>query len=247
MNKQERARIRYEQKHKIEHGIEYKMCRQCGIFKPMTKEYYLKSNQYKDGFMAICKPCYKEPDKRIPKHKGLNKYIIDGDTTTLFLDNEAGEIRECYIDTEDLQKLIDLDYRWFASYYKNIDNYYAKTIVYTNGGSTPYYLHKLIIGNKDGRDFVVHHKEQEKTLDNRKINLEIVPHEVNLQLREGANSNSSTGVRNVHLITKYSGKQEYWVQVMKNGISYKEEFSLDQFDDACEWARLKRIELFGEE
>jgi hypothetical protein len=244
LNKQERAKIRYEQNHKIEYGIEYKKCRQCGIFKPMTKEFYHRSKIFKDGYIAICKQCVKEPEKRISKHKGLNDYIVNGDTTTLFLDNEAGEIRECYIDTEDLQMLIDLDYRWFASYYKNIDGYYAKTIVYSNGSSTPYYLHKLIIGNKDGREYQVHHKEQKQTLDNRKSNLEIVTSAVNSQLREGANKNSSTGVRNVN---RSHDDNILWVQFLKNGKRYKWEFPIEQFEEACEFARLKRIELFGAE
>jgi len=85
------------------------------------------------------------------------------------------------------------------------------------------------------------------TFDNRKSKLLISNDNLNLQNRKGANKNSGTGVRNVHLITKYGVKQEYWVQIMKNGEKFKWEFGLNEFDEACEFARQKRIELFGKE
>jgi len=93
--------------------------------------------------------------------------------------------------------------------------------------------------------YVVDHKNQNK-LDNRKENLRFIPQYNNLQNRKGANSNSSTGVRNVNLITRYGGKQEYWVQICKNGERFKWEFGLHEFDKACLFAEEKRKELFGE-
>ena len=78
-----------------------------------------------------------------------------------------------------------------------------------------------------------------------KENLRVVSNSKNLQHRSGANNNSKTGVRNVNLITKYKGKQEYWVQIMKNGERFKWEFGLDKFDEACIFAEEKRKELFG--
>lgn len=106
-----------------------------------------------------------------------------------------------------------------------------------------FYLHKTITGNEDGRKYVVHHKNK-NTLDNRKYNLEIVPYIVNVQLRDGANENNNTGVRNVSYIERTN---EYWVQITKNYIRQKWIFPITQFKEACEFARLKRIELFGEE
>jgi hypothetical protein len=99
----------------------------------------------------------------------------------------------------------------------------------------------------DSNRFIhVNHKDH-NTLNNRKYNLEIVPCSINSQLRDKPNTNGQTGVRNVHLVTRYGGKQEYWVQIMRNGEKFKWEFDLNQFDEACEFARQKRIELFGKE
>jgi hypothetical protein len=144
-----------------------------------------------------------------------------------------------------LQKLIDLGYSWSAAYHKKIDGYYAKASIYIgmNKNNLTYYMHKIIVNNQDGRDFVVHHKNKD-TLDNRKFNLEIVPYIINTQLRDGANKNSSTGVRNVNWIEKTN---EYWVQIMKEGERYKWTFPSNMFEEACVFAKNKRIELFGEE
>lgn len=241
--------IKKEDKYKIINGTEHKKCRQCEEFKPMTKEYYQKNKNFKDGFMAICKDCVKKPELRKSKIKGFNEYKINDDITVLYLNNREGKIFECYIDTEDLPILQELNYRWCANYDKKINGYYAQASVYDKETKKTkcYYMHKIISGNGDGRENVVHHKDKHSTLDNRKSNLEIVPYIVNVQLREGANKNNKTGIRNVHLINKYGGEQVYMVQIMKNYKRHAWEFRLDQFEEACEFAKQKRIELFGKE
>jgi hypothetical protein len=81
------------------------------------------------------------------------------------------------------------------------------------------------------------------TLDNRKRNLRITTNDKNTQNRKGANSNSSTGVRNVNWGYKRS---EYWVQFQKNGEKFKWIFPLDKFDEAVKFAEKKRKDIFGE-
>jgi hypothetical protein len=80
-------------------------------------------------------------------------------------------------------------------------------------------------------------------LNNLKNNLRVTSNSKNNQHRKGVNSNSKSGVRNVNYIKQ---SNEYWVQLMKNGERYKWVFSVNEFDKACEFAKKKREELFGE-
>lgn len=154
-----------------------------------------------------------------------------------------GRIFESYIDTEDLQKILDMGFSWSPTYYKCINGYYIKASVKQEGGSNKsYYLHRVIL-NVEGRRIIVHHKDG-NTLNNKKENLEVTTIAVNSQLRNRVNSNSSTGVRNVN---RSNNPDILWVQFMKNGEVFKWEFPTSQFDEACEFARLKRIELYGKE
>jgi hypothetical protein len=61
--------------------------------------------------------------------------------------------------------------------------------------------------------------------------------------RKGANKNNSTGHRNVNWGTNH---EIYWVQFHKHGVRYKWEFPLDKYREACDFADLKRKEIFGD-
>ena len=187
---------------------------------------------------------------------GFNEYRIEGNSAFVILKNRWKQpIDETIIDKEDLQKLIDLNYSWHirgSKKGKNSEelNYAVNTYYYKDDNGNQkcktIYLHNIILGvNTDLLNHINHINHN--TLDNRKINLELITSMLNGQLRNKSNSNSKTGVRNVNLITKYGGKQEYWVQIMRNGEKFKWEFGLNEFDEACEFARQKRIELFGKE
>lgn len=172
-----------------------------------------------------------------------NDYIIEGETTKIISTNLQGEKFEILIDTEDLPKVLDLKYSWSASWRKKIQNYYAVASVYQGDGKNnkTIYLHRIIMDAKDG-DYV-DHRECNRTLDNRKINLRISKFADNTRNRKGANKNNTTGVRNVNWI---ESTNEYWVQIMKDGERYKQSFSSTQFEQACKFAKEKREELFGE-
>lgn len=146
-----------------------------------------------------------------------------------------------------MQKLIDLNYSWHRAYYKKIKGYYACATEYfeTEDGKSKHrtiLLHTYLTNSKNK---YVDHKNH-NTLDNRKDNLRVTNNARNSQHRNGANKNNKTGVRNVHLVTRYGGKQLYLVQLMKNGERYKWEFELNEFEEACKYAENKRQELFGE-
>lgn len=153
MNKQERAELIYKQKHKIINGIEHKKCRQCEEFLPMTKEFYLKSKHYKDGFMAICKSCYKQPEFRKSKKMGFNNYEIRDDYAVIFIDNGVGESYECLVDIEDIQKLKDLGQRWNGRIFYGCTTPYAITNVwlgeYGNKKHTTLLLHRFLMNVTD--------------------------------------------------------------------------------------------------
>lgn len=103
---------------------------------------------------------------------------------------------------------------------------------------TPY-LSRLI---KDFPDSKIHidHIDHD-TLNNRKYNLRLTDASHNARNRNGANKNSGTGVRNVNYGANHS---EYWVQFCRDNIRFKWKFPLDKFEEACEFAKKKRIELF---
>lgn len=174
-----------------------------------------------------------------------NKYKIDGNITTIYLERKDGDTFETLIDTEDLPKLMELGLTWTAIYHEKINDYYARS--YRNQNIKTYYLHRVIMGIDNGRKNVVHHKHPEiehNTLDNRKENLEVTTYSRNLQIRGGANKNNNTGVRNVSYI---KSDNAYYVQMMKNGERFFKRFPANQFKEACEYAKQKRIELFGKE
>lgn len=104
-------------------------------------------------------------------------------------------------------------------------------------------LHKYILGIKDKSCKIHVDHINHDTLDCRRFNLRVTKARDNLANRKGANKNSNTGVRNVNYIKSCD---EYWVQIMRNGKRYHWAFPSDKFEEACEFAEVKRHEIFGE-
>lgn len=129
--------------------------------------------------------------------------------------------------------------QWF----EKINNYYVKASEYHSDikRCRPVYLHRFVTNAKE-HDYV-DHKENTRTLDNRKQNLRVTTNDFNSQNRRGANKNNKLGVRNVCYIEK---NDEYWVQFSNQGKRYKWVFSGNEYDKACKFAKEKRKELFGE-
>lgn len=153
---------------------------------------------------------------------------------------------ETLIDTEDLERIKEMNLHWHLRYDPSTRQYYARATGRKAEGHKPnYYLHMVILNHEFDKDnyYVVDHKNQNK-LDNRKENLRLIPQHNNLSHRKGANRNSSTGIRNVNLV-KYNGQEIYRVQIMKKGERFSWDFGLHEFDEACKFAKEKRVEIFG--
>jgi hypothetical protein len=181
------------------------------------------------------------------KIKYYNDYDIKGAITTLTITRSTGEKVKVLIDTEDLDRVIKHNWTagWREGYQKR---YYIQYIDYyydTDGNykGRTILLHKFImdVWDKSKVDHINH-----DSLNNTKNNLRVISNSKNLQNRKGANSNNKTGVRNVNLITRKNGFQEYWVQLCKDYKRYKWVYPIDQFEEACKCAEEQRKLLFGE-
>lgn len=177
----------------------------------------------------------------------INEYKINGDITYIYVTNRKKKKFEILIDTEDLQRLINLDCNWHVVYDKATNEYYVRAtkIIYDENnkpiGAETILLQRFIMNVTSHKLVVDHHNHNR--LDNRKENLFITEHTNNSTNRKGANKNSGTGVRNVNY---GSDRKEYWVQFCKEGVRYKWIFPLNQFKEACQFAEIKRKEIFGE-
>lgn len=180
------------------------------------------------------------------KHSEFNEYKICGDYTILYIHMENQKDHEVLIDTEDLERVKELNVKWCAAWNKRSNVYYYRCSKYVGksenlkSGYKNYYLHRWIMNAK--KNEYVDHKDH-NTKDNRKSNLRITNNSKNNMNRNGANKNNNTGVRNVSYM---KNDNVYWVQFMKEGERYKWVFSSDEFKEACEFAEKKRKELFGE-
>jgi hypothetical protein len=95
--------------------------------------------------------------------------------------------QEAIIDVADAEKIAA--YTWHATP-QAMGGFYASSSI--DGKTT--YMHRLIVDAPDGTvvDHINHH-----TLDNRRGNLRICTHQENMTNRDGAFSNSKTGIRGV--------------------------------------------------
>lgn len=153
---------------------------------------------------------------------------------------------ETKIDLDDLERVKQEGLSWYSKYYKNNDSFYAMATRYVGkqpdkiGNGKTIQLHRLIM-NYYSKNDVDHHNHD--TLDNTKDNLYIVDKNNNSSNRKGANKNNNTGVRNVSYIER---DNVYWVQFMRKGKRFRWVFPSDQFKEACEFAEIKRKEIFGD-
>lgn len=146
------------------------------------------------------------------KTKKLNKIVIKNDYAVLVLKKRCGEIVECLIDIEEIEKLEQLGSSWSL---KENNVPYVKTNIVIDGVNTTLRLHRFIMGVTD-RNIIIDHINF-NTLDNRKSNLRIVTSAQNNQNRNGAQKNSKSGIRGVSW-DKKTNKWRVTVKVNKRQI-----------------------------
>ena len=177
-----------------------------------------------------------------PIKKGFNNYKVVGDKTVVYLEKRNGDIYETIIDTKNLKRLIDLDYRWHLIWEKNIRAYYAVTHIYEmlNGKrrGKDIYLAKFLMNCPN--EFEVDHINHD-TLYNVESNLKIVTYSENERNRKGRNSNNKTGYRNVCQSGGY-----LYVQWQVDGKGKSKIFHLNQLEEAGRFAEEMRKKHYGE-
>lgn len=173
------------------------------------------------------------------KKKG-NNYVVDEDNgiAKIELHRRSAENLWTIIDLEDLERVINFPYTWFAKYNHTNDEYYVVASVYHPElqRSRPIFLHQFLM-NTNGKD--VDH-ENNDTLDNRKSNMRVVEESNNSKNRKSRNRNNKSGYRNVSLI-----KGKWVVQLQIDGKNK----ALGRFEDVHEagkFAEEMRQKHYGE-
>ena len=175
------------------------------------------------------------------KKKG-NNYIIDEENgiAKIELNRQKGKNLWAIIDLEDLDRVLNIPYTWFAKYDEDIDSFYAATSWYYPElkRSKPVHLHQFIM-NANGK--VVDH-ENHNTLDDRKSNLRVIADSNNSKNRKTRNKNNKSGYRNV----SWDGYK--WVvqlQINKKNVALAR-FAYEDLDKAGAFAEEMRQKYYGE-
>ena len=180
-------------------------------------------------------------------NKKGNNYIIDEENNIakIELRRRRKESLWVTIDLDDLDKVLNFPYTWFALKYNSaVDDYYAGCSIYhpEYKQSRPYYMHQLIIG-KQGEGKRIDHINRD-IRDNRKANLRVVTIIQNATNRTKKNSNNKSGYRNV----SWNKSSKTWmVQLQIDGKNVKlKDFPYDKLDEAGEYAEKMRQKYYGE-
>jgi len=166
----------------------------------------------------------------MPRKSTPNSYRIVECTAFLTLTNRLGEaIDEAIIDLDDLDRVLAAG-RWCGTKGRKGD-------IYVRLVGSSIRLHRFILDAPN--TLFVDHKFH-NTLDCRKANLRMCTNGQNMQNRRGADSDSTSGIRNVYWLRSC----ERWiVQLRKDGKKY--DFgSFRSLEDAAEVALKARAALF---
>lgn len=124
----------------------------------------------------------------------MNEYKILGDITELYLTYKEDKLI-CTIDTEDLNKVLNLGITFHARWSDTANSFYATSHLIIDRVRVGFHLHRVIcnISDLDHLKIVANHKDF-NGLNNRKSNLEVVTRTLNqLHCKPKANKKWSTG------------------------------------------------------
>ena len=175
------------------------------------------------------------------KKKG-NNYIVDTENNIVKIELHRRNEESLWttIDLEDLDRVTNFPYTWFAKLNKSIGRYYVYASEYhpETKRCKPIFLHQFIM-KANGK--IVDHKNNDG-LDNRKSNLRMATDKNNSTNRRSKNKNNTSGYRNVSWSERY-GKWIVQMQVNKKNTI------LGKFDDVHEagkFAEEMRQKYYGE-
>lgn len=178
------------------------------------------------------------------KKKG-NNYIIDEENVIAKIELNRWNGNEnlwAIIDLEDLDRVINFPYTWFAKFNKSIDGYYAAASQYIPElkRARPIHLHQFIMNTTENNVDHINHNP----LDDRKSNLRVITVSQNSRYRESKNKNNTSGYRNV----SWNEKSQKWyvqLQINKKG-KILGKFPKDQLEEAGKFAEEMRKKYYGE-
>lgn len=171
-----------------------------------------------------------------------NNYIVDedADVAKIELRRSNAESLWTLIDLEDLDRVINFPYTWFAKYNHTNDEYYVVASVYHPElkQSRPVFLHQYLMGCPGTP---VDHVNTD-SLDNRKTNLRLIDNQNNLKNRKSKNKNNTSGYRNV-----VRNGDKWVVQLQIDGRNKRlGTFNLEDIDAAGAFAEEMRQKYYGE-
>ena len=129
------------------------------------------------------------------KKKGFNEYKIVGKILYIYIVNKKGRLFEAITDSNELDRLLELNYRWYVKEQDN-DTFYAYCTIYekrTNGKKKcfTYALHQFIMGIPYNNKFAIVDHINNNRLDNRKKNLRLTNDLYNTKNRGRINNNNT--------------------------------------------------------
>lgn len=177
-------------------------------------------------------------------HKKGNNYIVDKENNIAKIELQRRNKENLWvtIDLEDLERVLNFPYTWFAlKYNEATDDWYAGCSEYRPDlkQSRPYYLHQFITGIRDKR---IDHINT-NIRDNRKENLRVIDVSKNAMNRAKRNRNNTSGYRNVH----WDGNSKWIVRLQVNGKGTTlGTFPKNQLEEAGKFAEKMRQKYYGE-
>jgi hypothetical protein len=185
--------------------------------------------------------------KIAPPKKGFNEYkIINDKYAEFYIDSPKYGHKVCFIDLEDLPRLIEFGQRWHIR--RGWDRPSVQTCVYGRDENGKYkimyqpYLSRFIMGLDYKTDMRVVDHEDHNPYDNRKENLRITTDDLNLKHRKSKNSNNTSGYRNV----SYNKRSADWMVQLQDNKKNHVWRGFKTPEEANEFAKIKRKELYGE-
>lgn len=175
------------------------------------------------------------------KKKG-NNYVVDTENNIakIELHRRNEENFWATIDLEDLDRVIDFPYTWYAKYNHTNDGFYVYASQYNTETQkcNPIFLHQFIM-NANGQ--TVDHINND-TFDNRKSNLRITADTDNSKNRKGKNKNNTSGYRNV----SWSKQDQKWIVQLQIEKKNKVLGRFDDVHEAGKFAEEMRQKYYGE-